>query len=410
MTTLPLYLDISRLLSRAGLAVPTGIDRVEYEYVAYALRYWQGPLEFVAYHPVRREIRVIDKMDATAFINLTASLWNGETTRITPLKWMARRILGAATFGQKSAPAKLPTRRAIYLLLSHHHLQQPDAIERFLQQTGARMTAMVHDIIPIEYPEYNRPGEYDRHCRRMATVARLGSGVIVPSEAVAVALRPLLPASLPIRVIAHGMHIWGTAGNTANSVTTDIIPAPYQEDPYFLCIGTIEPRKNHLLLLNIWRNLFHKYGARTPRLVIIGRRGWENENILDMLDRCPALKDTVMECNTLDDRQVVHLLRHTRALLFPSFSEGFGLPLLEALAVDTPSVCSDLPVFREVGGTAAEYLDPLDGPGWMASIEKLAFAPVRQSLSELTPTAMPPPVHEWPQQAERGIDFARTVC
>ena len=409
MTVLPLYLDISRLLSRAGLAVPTGIDRVEYEYVAYALRHWQGPLEFVAYHPVRREIRVINKADALSFITQTANLWNGHKATVTSLRWMARRILGTATFGQKSAPTSLPAQPAIYLLLSHHHLLQPDAIERFLQQTGARMTAMLHDIIPIEYPEYNRPGEYDRHCRRVATVARLAGGVIVPSEAVAVALRPLLPASLPIKVIAHGMHIWGAAKDATSPIGADILPT-LSQDPYFLCIGTIEPRKNHLLLLNIWRDLSHKYGARTPRLIIIGRRGWENENILDMLDRCPALQDTVMECNTLDDRQVIHLLRHTRALLFPSFSEGFGLPLLEALAVDTPSVCSDLAVFREVGGTAAEYLNPLDGPGWMTAIEKLAFASSRQTLSKLRPAATHPPVYEWPHQAKLGIDFAQTVC
>jgi glycosyltransferase involved in cell wall biosynthesis len=66
--------------------------------------------------------------------------------------------------------------------------------------------------------------------------------------------------------------------------------------PYFVCIGTIEPRKNHLLLLHLWRHLAETMPAESvPRLVIIGRRGWENEQVVDMLERCPTLKRYVEE-------------------------------------------------------------------------------------------------------------------
>jgi glycosyltransferase involved in cell wall biosynthesis len=138
--------------------------------------------------------------------------------------------------------------------------------------------------------------------------------------------------------------------------------------PYFVALGTIEPRKNHLLLLNIWRQFAAGMGATAPRLVLVGRRGWENENVLDMLERCQAIDGLVRETGQLPDREVASLLRGARALLFPSFAEGFGLPLAEALALGVPAIASDLAALREVGGGAPDFIDPLDGATWRSTV------------------------------------------
>jgi glycosyltransferase involved in cell wall biosynthesis len=106
-----------------------------------------------------------------------------------------------------------------------------------------------------------------------------------------------------------------------------------------------------------------------PQLVIIGRRGWENENIIDMIERCQVLQGVVEEHNVMSDDDVRSLLLGARALLLPSFAEGFGLPLAEALALGVPAICSDINALREVGGDVPEFLDPLDGPAWMQAIE-----------------------------------------
>jgi glycosyltransferase involved in cell wall biosynthesis len=105
-----------------------------------------------------------------------------------------------------------------------------------------------------------------------------------------------------------------------------------------------------------------------PKLILVGRRGWEIENVIDMLERCPALKGAVEEYNDLPDHRLALLLRDARALLLPSFAEGYGLPLAEALAAGVPAICSDIPCFREVGGEVPEYLDPLDAIAWMEAI------------------------------------------
>ncbi|MFC7554096.1 glycosyltransferase [Pseudoroseomonas wenyumeiae] len=138
--------------------------------------------------------------------------------------------------------------------------------------------------------------------------------------------------------------------------------------PYFVTLGTIEPRKNHLLLLHLWRDMAALLGSAAPRLVIVGKRGWENENVVDILERCTALDGLVEEAGQLPDGVVADLVRGARALLFPSFAEGYGLPLAEALALRVPTICSDLPALHEVGGAVPDYLDPLDGRAWRHAV------------------------------------------
>jgi glycosyltransferase involved in cell wall biosynthesis len=149
-------------------------------------------------------------------------------------------------------------------------------------------------------------------------------------------------------------------------------PRDPAKPPVFVCIGTIEPRKNHLLLLHIWRHLARSADTIKPRLILVGQRGWENENILDLIDRCAAIKDLIEERTSLPDRDMQKLLAGASALLCPAFVEGYGLPIAEALALRVPVICSDIKVFHEVGRTAPEYLDPLDGLGWLQAIRDYA--------------------------------------
>jgi glycosyltransferase involved in cell wall biosynthesis len=132
-------------------------------------------------------------------------------------------------------------------------------------------------------------------------------------------------------------------------------------------LGTIEPRKNHLLLLNLWTRLASTVPA-PPRLLVIGARGWENEQVVDMLERSRRLRGLVEEHNGLSDAKVGALLHGARALLLPSFAEGFGLPVAEALGSGVPVICSDIPAFREVGRDVPEYLDPLDLRAWSDAV------------------------------------------
>jgi len=124
--------------------------------------------------------------------------------------------------------------------------------------------------------------------------------------------------------------------------------------------------------LQIWRRMAEAQGVATPRLLVIGQRGWECENVIDLLERSGAIRDHVTELSDCSDADVAHYLRHARALLFPSFVEGYGMPLAEALGAGLPVIASDLGVFREIAGAIPDYLSPLDGLGWQSAIEDYA--------------------------------------
>ncbi len=130
-----------------------------------------------------------------------------------------------------------------------------------------------------------------------------------------------------------------------------------------------------MLLLQIWRRMAErkKPDDVLPKLVLVGRRGWEAENVFDMLDRCPGLEGHVIEASRMADGHVEDLIRGARALLLPSFAEGYGMPIAEALELGVPVICSDLPALREVGRDVPEYLDPLNGGDWISAVKAYAL-------------------------------------
>ena len=134
-----------------------------------------------------------------------------------------------------------------------------------------------------------------------------------------------------------------------------------------MCVGTIEPRKNLGLLLSLWRRLEARLGPETPPLVLVGRRGWENEAVVDQLERSPAVLKHVHEVSNLGDAQVARLIGGAAALLSPSFAEGYNLPVIEALSLATPVIASDIAVHRELAA-GAQLIDPLDGPAWLEAL------------------------------------------
>ncbi|MET0239739.1 MAG: glycosyltransferase family 1 protein [Sphingobium sp.] len=350
----PVILDVSRLLWRAWLGhIPTGIDRSMLAYVAH----YRG--------------------------RARALVQRSGYTRILPL-WLSRRLfdvlLNGAPIGRRLAlsailtasfytPLARGTRGLPYLNVGHTGLDRPGHA-RWVRRMGVRPIYFVHDLIPITHPQYCRAGEDVRHAQRMRALLRLGVAVVANSDDTLDRLAEFADreglAMPPHRVVALlGVEpFWEAARGAA---------APQEDDrPYFLTLGTIEGRKNHILLLRIWRDLARELGDACPRLVIVGQRGWQCEDVTAVLDGCPELRGHVTEVARCGDAELVSLMAGARALLFPSFAEGYGLPLVEALALGTPVIASDLPVFAEIAGDVALRIDPNDGAAWDAAIRDYA--------------------------------------
>jgi glycosyltransferase involved in cell wall biosynthesis len=355
-------LDLSRLISSSARPAPTGIDRVE---LAYAIEFLKKPEAEVTFAAETRWRRfgLVGRKRAERFILALAAEWYSGSTPRSPARLAEGICRSIWLRGERALHARLKrqARPIVYLNVSHHHLERPESIRRLKSKSNALFVPMVHDLIPIAFPEYARPNHDEHHSRRIATVTGLADAIVVTTQATADILAPKLVASNrapPVLVGLLGLDM------PANSD----VPQVRVPHPYFVCVGTIEPRKNHLLLLKLWRKMTLERGLDAPHLVIVGRRGWENENIVDMLERCPSIRGKVHEFSRLTDSELRGLIENARALLMPSFSEGFGLPIIEALALGVPVLCSDIPPFVEIGGGVPEFFDPLDGPSWHAAL------------------------------------------
>lgn len=352
----PILIDVSRLIWRQWTRrLPTGIDRV---CLAYLRHFRSDALAVVQF---RRFRRILDRKRSDRLFDL---LLNGSDS-------FRSRLIVALAGGAFANEGNFQGH--LYLNVGHTGLNSPH-LEPWLASRGLRSVFFIHDIIPITHPQFCREGETARHEARIETALRTASGLIVNSAATELDLRNFADRrglTMPPTQIA-----W--LGVDASPAPTGLNPTiPVR--PYFVMVGTIEARKNHLLILQAWADLVDKLGEGAPDLVVIGQRGWEAQQAIQMLDHQRLLKGHVRELSRCDDMAMGALLANARAMLMPSFVEGFGLPLVEALQLGVPVIASDLPVFRETAGDIPTYLDPYDREAWAkAIVDYAADSPERR--------------------------------
>ena len=370
-------IDVTRLVSRAG-RVATGIDRVELAWLRWFL---DDPV------PVTGLLRtpfgwvLVGRETLVAF---EGALTLGAFGRPDLLSRLSRRpaaVQAAETFLRRGAVARA-LRGGLARMLARHlprgvvacnvgHANLSESTLGALKAVpGLRLCVMIHDTIPLDHPEFQREGTAERFAAKFAAAARHADRIVCPSAAAAADVRRhLAQRGLAREVVAAPLGV--------EPVAAGALPEGTPEGAFFLALGTIEPRKNHALLLDVWERM----GPEAPWLVICGTRGWRNEAVLARLDRGVA---RVRELPGVDDAGVAALMDRARALLFPSLAEGFGLPLAEAAARGTPVISSDLPVCREVAGPGTTFLDPRDAAAWAREIARLCNGDaVRQPI---TPT------------------------
>jgi glycosyltransferase involved in cell wall biosynthesis len=131
--------------------------------------------------------------------------------------------------------------------------------------------------------------------------------------------------------------------------------------PFMLTVGVLEPRKNHALLLEVLQRL-HRQGEEID-LIIVGRDGWRWVNPVDRPEYA-NLRHSVQIRKDIPDDELGEIYKNAAVFVYPSYYEGFGLPILEAMACGTPVVASSTSSLPEVGGNAALYADPHDAEGF----------------------------------------------
>ncbi len=343
-------LDVTRLVSRLGRGQMTGIDRVEAAYLAHLLSL-QNPLFGLI--RTRWGFLLLGQKGCAALQDMAmGAVAQGQAlAQLRPLALLRRPhiLLG-------NLLAHVP-QGAVYLNVGHANLSA--RVLRAMQHRGVTSAVLIHDTIPLDHPEFASIGSHAPFAAKIAATARFATRVIHIS------------ADARAKTEAH----FAAAGRIPPAILAPLgvtlaAPAPSPitpTRPYFVALGTIEPRKNLKLLFDLWPNL----PQPAPQLVAIGGKGWADAALFAQMAQLQG-SGAVLHGENLPDGAVVTLLQGARALLFPSLAEGFGLPPLEAAALGTPVIASDLPVLREVCGDFPVYLDPRDSYSWLETIKKLA--------------------------------------
>ena len=395
----PVCYDVTRLLTRILNATPNGIDRIDHALAGHFLA--RDPAATFGATATGFGARLLPGLGAREAVEAIATHW-GESRRDggddptyrRAVAWLARDVhepapprrrdrrlpalhpAGIAGWvGRHGIPARTPRRhlppRSVYVNASQFPLWVASSFEWLEARRDVSAAFFIHDLLPVLMPEYFRKAELERHLARMRNFARFAAAAIVTTPTVADDLRahmaglgradvPVFVAPTPIAPVFSGPRV---------------VDAALAGHPYFVLCSTLEPRKNHLLILAVWRALVARLGREAPKLLLVGTRGWHYDPIIDLVERSPALRGHVMEVSGLSTPGLKRLLDNARALLMPTFGEGYGLPVHEALAAGTPVVAADIPVFRWLASPILTRLSPLDGEAWLETIVDLSRAP-----------------------------------
>ena len=367
----PVCLDITRLVQRADAGPLTGIDRVEQAYLAALCTSARQP-----WFLCRTTFGwlVADRNGGQALLDWTSgghpppSRVSGRLLarrRRAPAVEAALRRHSRCILSQHGLMRWLPdvAPGATWLSVGHFNLNEP--LLRRVSDRGLKIAAMIHDTIPLDHPEWSGHDAPLRFGKMLAAAARYASVILCPSRAAEVDIRRHLGAVDGVPPI-HAVHL----GVAPAPAAPDLLPPGLDlTPPYFVALGTIEPRKDHRLLLDIWRGFCETLAeSAIPRLFICGRRGWGNEDVFARLKSDAAVGTHVHEFPNLTDGAISALLAGSAGLLAPSRAEGFGLPAAEAAALGCPVLATDLPVTREVLVDWPIYLPAGDAALWSHAI------------------------------------------
>ncbi|HEV8207188.1 MAG TPA: glycosyltransferase family 1 protein [Acidimicrobiia bacterium] len=234
-------------------------------------------------------------------------------------------------------------------------------------KSDAPLVVTAHDAAPLIYPEtYPRRGRRF-HTQGLAAAAKRADLVITVSESAAeeLAAYTAIPPER-MRVVPNGVDL-EIAGDAQVEATRRELGL--DDTPYVFWIGSLEPRKNVGTLVDA----FVRWALHTDlphRLVLAGPAGWL-EDEASVLAPARRLGDRVRTLGRVGDPVLGALYRGADLFAFPSHHEGFGIPVLEAMAQETPVIAADIPALREIASGAAVLRSPDDPDAWVAALDNL---------------------------------------
>lgn len=231
-----------------------------------------------------------------------------------------------------------------------------------------RYVSMCHDLIALDFPQFFSDGVADRVRRHWTAVLPLAERILVNSRTVERDVRAYCralgrePGEI---VLVH------PGCDLSDVAAAPNLPAGLTKGRFALFVGTIEPRKGHGMLLDIWRRLLEKGVPQRSAftLVLVGQKGWKVDDLMRRFADS-AFAGNLMHLPASDDGMLAALYRDCAFCLLPSLYEGFGMPVIEAFARGKAIIASSAGALPEVVAGLSPCLPPEDREAWLVMLEQ----------------------------------------
>ena len=307
-----------------------------------------------------------------------------------------RRVIQAAMTGTPDLPKMVDLIRLIQATSVPFQLDKgdtylvPGAFWEFvanpswiggMRQRGVRIGAYIYDLIPITHDQYCMRELTEAFTVAFAETARLLDFALTISAFVAAdvtdylasnEIAPLVTMPVPL---AHELRFDMEPGRAGPKTTGSTPARAYLEGvPFVLCVCTIEARKNHIYVFTVWQRMIEA-GIAVPDLIFVGRPGWRVDDLMEEIAASRFLDGRLHILYGLTDDELGDLYDRCLFTVFPSFVEGWGLPVGESLAHGKVCVASSTSSIPEVGGEHVLYVDPHDVAAGYQTISRLVTEP-----------------------------------
>lgn len=387
-----LVIDVTQLVNWTGRL--TGVPRVMDELSVRFAQEYEGCV-FVEWDGVRQEFYQVDFIAARDARNAepvatpatAPARASGAKTLVKKLEnhsWVVRQGMRAprkalrAVRNRRPAPAVIdnrvkiqPVKGDMLLILCdwHESLLVDRAVK--LHSEGVKLSTVAYDMLPIVTPQYSG------HATERLTY--FGTNIYPRCEVlfsisqhtkkdVTEWLKQLKLKVPRIDVFRLGDDFQAT--KPVRPKEAAFAQSKLKGQDYLLCVGTIEARKNHTLLYYTYK-LAHQRGIELPKIVVVGRRGWRTEDMYELITTDPQTKDKFVMLHNVSDEEQSWLYQHCLFSVYPSFYEGWGLPIAESVSRGVPMACSNTSSMPEVAGDLVSYFSPVSTDECLAAIQGL---------------------------------------
>ena len=228
-----------------------------------------------------------------------------------------------------------------------------------LKRRGVKIAVLIYDIIPILFPQFTSEDNYVRFWQYFESEMIYADLVFTNSKYVADSIKKVLTDihyPIPERFIVVPLGSDFVFCSKTDPNINQKVKAIAETNPYLLTVSTIEVRKNHKLILDTY-DLFLRENTDL-NIIFAGRTGWKVDDLLERMHNHPDFNKRIFHFEGLNNETISFLYQSAYYTVFPTYTEGFGIPAVESLISETPVLLSDIPVLREIAGDYAEFFDP----------------------------------------------------